>query len=172
MTLSAAQRYALIAQIVHDYNEVFGRPAGKKALQKLFYVLQRRLSEAKNYAFSFYNYGVYSHDLARDVSEAERYGFLDIDYDDVSNAYSIRPSSDFDENRRFVPSFYKGKILNDVLVRSAKDLELITTIMFVCEEEKISNKEDIIKRVLELKPKFKEREVSECLLPAYCSCAA
>ena len=44
--------------------------------------------------------------------------------------------------------------------------------MFVCEEEKISNKEDIIKRVLELKPKFKEREVSECLLPAYCSCAA
>jgi len=171
MISSAAQRYALIAQLAYDYNATFGRPAGKKALQKLFYILQRRLVAAKHYSFSFYNYGVYSHDLARDISEAERYDFLHVDYDDVNNAYSIRPSSNFQENKRFVPAFYPSADLKDVLDRSAKDLELITTIMFVCDEEKISDRNEIVGRVLELKPKFKEAEVWKNLIPEFCGCA-
>jgi uncharacterized protein YwgA len=170
MTSSAAQRYALIAQLVHDYNAVFGRPAGKKAVQKLFYVLQRRLNAAKNYSFSFYNYGVYSHDLAHDIAEAERCDFLHVDYDELNNAYLIRPSSNFQENRRFLPSFYQIDEMKDVLDRSAKDLELITTIMFVCDEEKVSDKSEIVKRVLELKPKFREPEVWKDLLPEFCGC--
>jgi uncharacterized protein YwgA len=171
MTSPAAQRYALIAQLVSDYNETFGRPAGKKAVQKLFYVLQRRAKEAKLYGFSFYNYGVYSHDLARDISEAERYDFLDVEYDGTANAYSIKPSSHFEENRRFVPTYYRIDSLKDVLSLSAKDLELITTIMFVCDEEKISERQQIISRVLELKPKFSEGEVSAKIRPEYCGCA-
>lgn len=168
---SVAQRYALIAQVVHDYNQTSGRPAGKKALQKLFYVLQRRNSEAKSYPFSFYNYGVYSNDLARDVSEAERCGFLDVEYDEANNTYSIRPGPDFGENQRFVPTHYDATALDDVLNRSAKDLELITTIMFVCDEEKIADKDAIVARVLELKPKFSEREVVAYIRPEYCGCA-
>lgn len=171
MMSSAAQRYALIAQVVHDYNAVFGRPAGKKAVQKLLYVLQRRSKEAKHYGFSFYNYGVYSHDLARDLAEAERYDFLDVDYDEVINAYSIKPSLNFPENKRFVPHFYDLEFLKDVLDRSARELELITTIMFVSCEEKISDKSQIVGRVLELKPKFNEGEVRENLLPQFCACA-
>ena len=171
MTSSAAQRYALIAQLVHDYNTASGRPAGKKAVQKLVYVLQRRSKEAKHYGFSFYNYGVYSHDLARDIAEAERYDFIDVDYDEVNKAYRIRPSSNFEENKRFLPSFYKADSLKDVLGHSAKDLELITTIMFVCDEENVCDKNEIIKRVLELKPKFSESEVRENIIPEFCGCA-
>lgn len=171
MTSSAAQRYALIAQLVHDYKVAFGRPAGKKAVQKLLYVLQRRSREAKYYGFSFYNYGVYSHDLARDIAEAERYDFLDVDYDEINNAYSITPSSNFNENKRFVPTFYKPEFLEDVLGRSAKELELITTIMFVCDEENISDKTQIINRVLELKPKFSSDEVGAHIRPEFCGCA-
>jgi len=171
MTSSAAQRYALIAQLTNDYFSAFGRPAGKKAVQKLFYVLQRRKREAKDYGFSFYNYGVYSHDLARDISEAERYDFLQVDFDEVNNAYSIRPSLNFKENARFVPSFYDRDDLKDVLCLSPRDLELITTIMFVCDEERVSNKEEIVGRVLELKPKFRDQEVRSHILPEFCGCA-
>lgn len=171
MTSSAAQRFALIAQLAHDYNIAFRRPAGKKAIQKLFYILQSRLREAKHYTFSFYNYGVYSHDLARDISEADRYDFVTVDYDEANNAYSIRPGSNYGENKQFLPSFYKVENLKDVLGRSAKELELITTIMFVCDEERISNRDEIVKRVMELKPKFTESEVRATIRPEFCSCA-
>lgn len=170
MTSLAAQRYALIAQLAHDYNDAFGRPAGKKAIQKLLYVLQRRVKEAKFYGFSFYNYGVYSHDLSRDISEAERYDFLNVEYDTTNNTYLITPSVNFDDNRRFLPSFYKPDVLKDVFSLSAKELELITTIMFVCDEEKLLEKNRIISRVLELKPKFSESEIRARIRPEFCSC--
>lgn len=170
MTSVAAQRYALIAQLVHDYNKVSGKPAGKKAVQKLFYILQRREKQAKFYDFSFYNYGVYSQELSRDIAEAARYDFIDVSYDAWANAYSITPSTSFDENKRFVPEFYSYRLCEDALGRTAKELELITTIMFVCEEEKISDQRKIIERVLELKPKFTEAEV-KAQIPAYCGCA-
>jgi len=167
--IDAAQRYALIAQITHNYNQVSGKLAGKKAIQKLFYVLQRRDKRAKIYDFSFYNYGVFSQDLARDIAEAERYHFIDVSYDAWANAYSIKPSDTFAENKRFVPEFYSDKSFQDVFGKSAKELELITTIMFVCEEEKISDRGQVLDRVLELKPKFLRQEVEANLEP-YCSC--
>lgn len=169
MTSSAAQRYALIAQLVHDYNSA-GRTAGKKAIQKLFYVLQRREKQAKHYSFSFYNYGVYSQDLARDVAEAERYDFIDVAYDEAANAYSITTSSNFEVNKQFVPEFYDPGKCKDVFGRTAKELELITTIMFVCDEEKVSDKKEIVKRVHELKPKFSESEIKAHIKPEFCSC--
>jgi uncharacterized protein YwgA len=169
MTSSAAQRYALIAQLVHDYNAASGRIAGKKAVQKLFYVLQQRSKKVKHYGFSFYNYGVYSQELARDIAEAERYDFINVSYDEVTNAYSIRPSANFESNEQFVPSYYKAETCKDVFGRSAKELELITTIMFVCDEEKISDRKEILKRVRELKPKFSESEIKAHIVSDYCS---
>ena len=170
MTSLAAQRYALIAQLVHDYNKMSGKPAGKKAVQKLFYILQRREKQAKLYDFSFYNYGVYSQDLSRDIAEAARYDFIDVSYDGWANAYSITPSANFENNKRFVPAFYNERLCEDAFGRTAKELELISTIMFVCDEENISDQKKIVERVLELKPKFSEAEV-KAQIPTYCSCA-
>lgn len=171
MTSTAAQRYALIAQLIHDYNSATGRTAGKKAVQKLFYILQRREKRANLYGFSFYNYGVYSQDLARDIAEAQRYDFIDVSYDAENNAYSIKPSANFETNRQFVPSFYDANKCRDVLARSAKELELITTIMFVCDEENVSDEHEIIGRVHDLKPKFSLDEIKAQIKPEYCSSA-
>lgn len=171
MTISAAQRYALIAQIARDYNEVSGRVAGKKVLQKLMYVLHRRVKDANLYNFSFYNYGVFSSELARDISEAERYSFIDVGYDEFTNTFSIKPSDFYEANKEFLPAFYNSEFGADLFRHNAKDLELITTIMFVCDEEGLSDKSSISKRVRELKPKFSETEIECYLIPEFCSSA-
>lgn len=169
MTSAAAQRYALIAQIVHDYKSVSGRTAGKKAIQKLVYVLQQRAKDAQFYRFSFYNYGVYSQDLARDIADAERYDFINVSYDAHANAYSIEPSENFAYNSKFLPSSYNAEYCKDALPLSPRELELITTIMFVRDEEKLPNEDSVVKRVLELKPKFEEHEVLK-QMPHFCDC--
>jgi hypothetical protein len=106
--------------------------------------------------------------LARDIAEAERYDFIDVSYDATVNAYSIEPSKNFEANRRFVPNFYDAGKCRDVLARSAKELELITTIMFVCDEENISGEHEIIQRVHDLKPKFSHDEIRAQIKPEYC----
>ncbi len=114
-------------------------------------------------------YGVYSHDLARDVADAERYDFIDVSYDDRANAFSVKPSANFEDNKQFVPEFYDSRVFVDVVGKTAKELELITTVMFVCDEEKVSDRNEIIKRVRELKPKFNSHEIKQYLTPEFCT---
>jgi uncharacterized protein YwgA len=172
MTLPAARRFALIAQLTHEYNAAAGgRVLGKKALQKLVYAFQRRAKEARIYAFSFYNYGVYSRDLDRDVSDAARYGFVEVDFDDVSNAYRISTGQNFRADSKLLPHAYEARYCKDLFGKTGRELELITTIMFVCDEERITDTATIVNRVRELKPKFSKREVHEHVIPEYCACA-
>jgi len=141
---------------------------GKKALQKYIYLLQELEKIDTGYKFSFYTYGPYSSDLAGDLDVVNSLQGVSITYDPDINAYDISQGENADElmNRsaEYLQRFSSGidKIINNFGGLLAKELELIATIIFlVRNDQKISesDKDGLLKKVRELKPKYTEEEV-------------
>lgn len=133
-------------------------------MQKLIHILASISGKKFGYRFSFYTYGAFSSSLAADLDIVSSLGLVNVSYNGNDNSYSIVPtarSNSFvqahlsDEERNEVRSIwdnFKGK--------SARQLELMSTILFIVDEERIGGKSDrMTKRVLELKPKYTALEV-------------
>src|SRR5688572_5467817 len=62
---------------------------GKKAVQKLVYLLKNELGLDLGYEFKFYTHGVFSRDLAGDLDIMKSMQLLDIRYDDATESFKI-----------------------------------------------------------------------------------
>ena len=160
-----SRQHALIAFLAEQEGKS-GR-LGKKAVQKLIHILTSVSGKRFGYNFSFYTYGAYSSALASDIEVAGALGLINISFNSSENSYSIEPSSrtaSFVE--KYLPEADKNSCLDawrNFSGRSGRELELISTVLFLYDEELIPvPTPSMTDRVLELKPKYSKKEVDEC----------
>jgi|HubBroStandDraft_6_1064221.scaffolds.fasta_scaffold315639_2 uncharacterized protein YwgA len=160
------EQYALIVHVVRRLGG--GRPFGRKALQKVVYLLQEHAGIPANFRYTFYTYGVYSFELANTLSAVENMKGVQALYDHSQNIYFLSEGERADalevKGKPFLDR-HKSKIEEVISLASdkiAKDLELITTIVFVALNENLGalvRQSELIARVKELKPKFEQGKI-------------
>ena len=157
-----SRQYALIAFLA----ELEGKSGrlGKKAAQKLMHILSSVSGGQSGYRFSFYTYGAFSSALASDLDIASSLGLIKISYEPSENSYSITAGKGAAEYiRKHVPQAdlnYVSSVWKDFSGKSAKELELLSTVLFLYDEEHLgAMSEEMSNRVLELKPKYTLPEV-------------
>lgn len=134
---------------------------GKKAVQKYIHILSSLAGRSFGYEFSFYTYGPFSRELASDLDFLAATRAIDVAYD--GDAYSITATASSEALARSLPKGVRDtadKIWSKFAGRTAKQLELISTILFVTDEETIAlNSNVMTDRVRALKPKYSISEV-------------
>ena len=118
------------------------------AVQKLTYILQYGFGDNLGYHFNWYVHGPYSPQLAKDFYKLE----------DTNNVSAIGYKSRETENRfeKFVQLIGEDKY--DINL-----LEIVASMIYVVQTEKIKDKSHILERVKELKPYFNDEEYSKAL---------
>jgi uncharacterized protein YwgA len=158
------RRIALLVELA-DRRKA-NRRLGKTALQKFAYLLQELLGEQLGYQFQFYSYGPYDSMIMGDIDYAAALGCLNVSYDQ-DKGYEIRPGSIADqlESERDTLRIESGSNLDRLFhcfgSDSARELELLATIVYTRKDEPSFQDEQIIKRVQDLKPKYSANEIKK-----------
>lgn len=146
--------------IVLNFCNERGVAPGKHRLQKTIYLLQARglVAPEDAYHYGFYLYGVFSEDLADDVSsllnDKDAYAVAELGDGVVlkrDRGFEMRPATadQADALRQYLG--YEGKYL-----------EVLSTVHFVAKVEK-HTLESLAQRVLAVKPKYDEASVQRAI---------
>lgn len=136
---------------------------GKKAAQKFVHILSSLSDADVGYEFSFYTYGPFSRELASDLDLLNNARILNVSYNSFDNSYSISATEKAADVVRNLPADIRqeaDRIWAIFSGRTAKDLELTSTILFLHDDEGIDvGGQAMIERVQSLKPKYSEAEI-------------
>lgn len=136
---------------------------GKKAVQKYIHILSSLSGLDVGYEFSFYTYGPFSRELASDLDILGGAKAIDIQYNSADNAYSITSSPITDVVASALPPALKmeaDRVWSLFAGRTAKQLELISTALFVSDEENLDmTSTAMTSRIQALKPKYSVNEI-------------
>jgi uncharacterized protein len=135
---------------------------GRTSLMKLCYFLQTVRDVPLQYSFSLYSYGPFDSEILSDLQMAENMNILEaeVEYYPGGYKYDIRTSEKSGKlveiEKDFLAKYKKDIEWATQLFgnRSAAELELLSTILFVYEEEQIKNEPKLAERVNSIKPHF------------------
>ncbi|NLU53279.1 MAG: SocA family protein [Clostridiaceae bacterium] len=143
---------------------------GKKALQKLIYLIQKKGVDL-GFDFSIHYYGPYSSSLDDSIHVMQLQGVVEIIPDGMNHRICLTDLSDMVENGVFSPIEEETieSVLESFGSMSAFDLELITTTDFVarelCKTLKNCTENDIIDGVKKIKgEKFSCDKIKQAIL--------
>lgn len=117
--------------------------------------------------YRYYNFGPYSDAVATDLETFKRSGWVMEQPYGAGHSYSLT-----DRGQRIADSL-AAKMDNPKLIRTTKelvealsnyssdDLEIMATLVFINRSEPSLSKPDLIKRIVELKPRFTEKQVAD-----------
>jgi len=140
---------------------------GRTQLMKLCYFLQAFRRVPLGYYFTLYAYGPFDSDVLSDLQTAESMDVLhtEIEYYPGGYKYDIRPGEKAGRSKGSAEDFLAThkKDIEWVAAkfgsRLAADLELLSTIAFVNQEEEIRDRDELIERVKLVKPHFSRRQI-------------
>ncbi|ADL43325.1 hypothetical protein COB47_2066 [Caldicellulosiruptor obsidiansis OB47] len=151
-----------------------GNKVGKKFLQKVVYLLQRKGLNL-NYNFSIHYYGPYSSQLEYDIHRLEMNRLVRIDPKD-GYTHEIIPEEVSDDEKylshhdiEMIDSKEIKDLIKNLSSFNASELELIATVDYVINQLKIRgtdelNKKEIIEKVKKLKGnKYTEKKIEEAI---------
>ena len=146
---------------------------GKTVLQKMVFLLQEVYGVDAKYSFSFHTFGPFAPELLGDLDMAESYGAVVVKSvnDGCGHGYVIESGARVKECMADAEGFLKAnstQIENLVSAfggKTAKELELLTTIIYLNKEIKFDTdkmtRNAAIGKIRELKPKFTEKEIRD-----------
>jgi uncharacterized protein YwgA len=133
--VESEKQIGIIAKIVSE-----NPGKGKTALMKYVYLLQKVYKVPMGYDYSIYTYGPYSSEVMADIDFLSNTDILDIKrekYDNGTSGYNItltgKGRQNVAANEELIQE-YKSPIKDMLSLfgnRNAKDLELLTTIIYV-----------------------------------------
>lgn len=156
MPRSEGEPFAWVIEGIRALNEA-GSWTGRVHTHKLFYLMSEFCEPKPPFSFQLYDYGPYSFELDRVFSEAESNGLIIRTYPKTGYGPKYLPSSVGAGHA--VGSEVKeaiGKVASLLGNKSSKDLELIATCHWVERHEKLTDELAIVRRVIELKPRYSE----------------
>lgn len=147
--------------------EISGVPFGRTALMKLCYLLQQIRKVPLGYNFSLYSYGPFDSEVLADLQTAQDLRILDSQVEQYSNGYSYQISESNNSGKvKTVAAEFLTKYSDDIIWtannfsrKSASELELISTIIYVSAEKRGSDAASLAALVKAIKPRFSQEEI-------------
>ncbi|MCL2853613.1 MAG: hypothetical protein FWE20_11410 [Defluviitaleaceae bacterium] len=137
---------------------------GKTSMMKIMFILQQVFSMKLGYNFNIYTYGPYASKVTDDLEMLIYNNFVDAEtyeYKDSSMAYRLKITEQGKDSIDMLTLDDERKISKVLTVfgnKTAKELELDSTIIYTNNIYAKSNwdqtREEIVKDVYELKPRF------------------
>lgn len=140
---------------------------GRTKVQKLVFLLNELMGIDSGYKFHFYTYGPFSSELAGDIDYLDRINVLKVEEISGGEGYLVTAGSQAEKVEKMVQDRLAAlsgdveKIVDEFGACSARDLEMIATLIFVIKyDPKFSGDiGELIVKAKELKPKFSENEI-------------
>jgi uncharacterized protein YwgA len=139
---------------------------GETHIQKTIYFLQKLFNVPLEYKYIFYKHGPFSFELRDELTELradkilnlkskEPYGatFLPGNHAEILKEKYGEKAKDYYKQMKFVAV--------EISNRSVRDLEKLSTALYVYKEENIFDSEKITDRIIELKPHITKHEAEE-----------
>jgi uncharacterized protein YwgA len=146
------------------------RQFGKTALQKTVYLIQELYGLDLAYQFGLHTYGPFCSELLSDLDFAEALDLVEIKRNSEGDGFDIAPKAPATFEKRTTNEFRKKladsikRLVRDFGGRTARELELLTTIIFIDREPKTTrSEEELVQLVREIKPKFSEAEIKAAM---------
>lgn len=141
---------------------------GKTAIMKCLYFLKNLKLVPLDYEFEIYTYGPYSSSIIDEIEFARQEGLLEIQIEYFGagqTKYSIESSDkgkEITSKNEFVKMYTAqiSEIAETFGSKSAKELELLSTIHFVGTHSNNKKKEEVCSVVSKIKPRFSPQEIS------------
>jgi hypothetical protein len=157
------QRLALLAELSRRAQ------LGRTAIMKLLFFLQESAGVPLNYQFSLYSYGPFDSDVLADISAAERLDVLKSStvYYPSGMGYEYSPGRDVQKVKDLAGDFldeHKDSIdwvLEHFSKKTAGELELLSTILFVAKHQNPSTVAKLIEQVELIKPHFSQGQIQK-----------
>jgi uncharacterized protein YwgA len=145
---------------------------GKTSIMKLIYILQQVYEVPLGYEYALYTYGPYSPEVMNDIDYARQIDAISVNsvtYSPGLEGYQLETTGNSKREIKKAQDFinlYKEQIektTNQFGNRNAKELELIATIIYLCDAYETNglnvDVEAISKKVHEIKPHFSPEEI-------------
>ncbi len=155
------QRLGLLAELA-------GRARlGRTAFMKLLFFLQESKGVPLGYQFSLYSYGPFDSNVLADISTAERLNVLKsstIHYPS-GMGYEYSPGSDLKSVKDLAGDFLEENkasidwVLEHFAGKTAAELELLSTILFVAKYQNPRTVENLLDQVKLVKPHFTQEQI-------------
>lgn len=162
--MTEAQRLGVLALVIDLLNKA-GSWTGRMHIQKFIYFAQNLLGLPTGYDFVLYQRGPYTFELDDDIRALRSIGAVDIrpappygpSYVSTHLGDSIMKLAPITQ-----PMRDQLKLLSEALgkPKQARDLELLATTFYVVQEGIWGSDEEIVERVVGLKPQFKKDEAA------------
>lgn len=114
------------------------------------------------FKFTLYQYGPYSFDLDSEIARLEAFGVLDVQFTKpgYGPSYKVVPDDCGGDGEGF-----EGlkRVADKVGSWPSKQLELVSTCLWAAVKEGMHGDEEIVNRVLALKPRYSKQEVQKAL---------
>ena len=162
------QRELFIAKIAKEHPHI-----GKTAMMKCLYLLQTVEKVPLDYSFEIYTYGPYASSVMNEIDDAHQNGYIDISgvsYPNGQFGYDI-VCGDNGNKLLSAPTVVDGygtqidNIVNAFAKKNAKELELLSTVVYVTclhdENNCETTKETVCEAVKGIKPHFTNEEIEE-----------
>ena len=139
-----------------------GQTLGRTVLMKLLFLLTAVRDVPLGYRFQMYTYGPFDSEVLSDVDYAARLDALSVEIERYPNGYGyvIQPGQGAEaimaRARPFLDAHQSdiNWVVETFAPLSAVDLELLSTIVYVDREHRVSTLDDVISTVHEIKPRF------------------
>lgn len=161
-------RYAILAYVVRRLGNE--QQLGRKAFQKVVYLLQKLAGVPLGFRYTFYTYGVYSFELASTLGAVENMKGIIADYDPAVRAHNLRAGKEAEtlehKGRNLLEDYASEieSILDFARGKTGKELELSSTVIYVARNEELEEadaEKRLIERVAELKPRFSRSQITD-----------
>jgi len=156
------KRYGVIAELANRAKDI-PTQFSKTKLQKLIFLLQEIYGVDCGYDFNFYIYGPFCSQLDADLSILDYWGGVKINPVEFGYDISIGERNEVlrEKARDFLSENSDNieRLVNKFGGYTAKDLELISTIIYVMHTEKDTSKDDLLQIVQSIKPRFSKEEI-------------
>lgn len=165
--MGSLKGYSIIIKISEKMKEK-NYTLGKTALQKLIFILKELYNVPVEYEYKLHIFGPYSEEISADLDYLSTNEVLKVDFQkhNTYTGYNILPFKNLkniiDEEKGFIRKIDDeiNKVINDFGNKTAKELELKATIIYIKKEGKI-DKQELIDRVKEIKPYFSKEKIEE-----------
>jgi uncharacterized protein YwgA len=169
-------RYALIPELAGRLSGISPQ-FGKTVLQKIVFLLQEVYNVDCGYDFTLYSYGPFDSRLLGDLDLVESWGCVKVESaDSFMGGYRILPNGEAAKIRGKAADFLDSAatrfaidaLINDYGAKSARDLELRATLIYVCKDlqrrDKLPPSRGELYRIAhEIKPKFSETDMNSAI---------